>query len=181
MPDAKPTIDELKAIERLGGDRLFAFFIVAVSVCLLALIFDQTQWKNGKALLSQPVFWPGLSLVGMVICAAVYLVQSLRARHYSGWERRESCVWLRCLEFPFWFMAYVFAVPVVGYLPATMVFCPLLARRMGYADRATLLWATAMGAIIVILFKSFLQVRVPGGALYEYLPGAFRNFMILYL
>lgn len=131
MPDAKPSIDELKAIERLGGDRMFAFFILAVSVCLLALIFDQTQWKTGKALLSQPAFWPGLSLIGMVLCAICYLFQSLRARHYSGWERRELFVWLRCLEFPLWFMAYVFAVPYVGYLPATVVFCPLLAREWG--------------------------------------------------
>lgn len=181
MTDKSPDLKEITATERLGGDRYFAIAIVVLSVGLLAMIGEQTQWKAGSDLLKQPAFWPGLSLIGMTVCALLYLAQSLRARHYATWDRREALVWLRCLEFPLWFMVYVFLVPQVGYLPTTVVFCPLLAWRMGYSTPRSLGAAALVGAVIVILFKGFLQVRVPGGALYEYLPDAMRNFMILYL
>ena len=36
------------------------------------------------------------------------------------------------------------------------------------------------GTLVVVIFKSFLQVKVPGGKLYEYLPGAMRSFMLTY-
>ncbi|MEX3011133.1 tripartite tricarboxylate transporter TctB family protein [Hoeflea sp. TYP-13] len=181
MADETPKLEQIAAAERLGGDRYFAIAIVVLSAGLLALIGEQTQWKNGSALLKQPAFWPGISLIGMTVCALLYLAQSLRSERYVSWDRRELVVWLRCLEFPIWFMAYVFIVPVVGYLPTSVVFSPLLARRMGYSSSRVLLSAALMGAFIVILFKGFLQVRVPGGALYEYLPDTLRNFMILYL
>ncbi|MCP4319434.1 MAG: tripartite tricarboxylate transporter TctB family protein [Hyphomicrobiales bacterium] len=181
MTDKTPKLEDIAAAERLGGDRYFAIAIVVLSGGLLALIGDQTQWKAGSALLKQPSFWPGISLAGMTLCAVLYFLQSLRAERYATWDRREAVIWLRCLEFPIWFMAYVFVVPLVGYLPTTVIFCPLLARRMGYKSPRVLLSAALMGAVIVILFKGFLQVRVPGGALYEYLPAALRNFMILYL
>ena len=39
--------------------------------------------------------------------------------------------------------------------------------------------AAGVGLFTVVLFKSLLQVKIPGGAVYEFLPGALRNFMIL--
>jgi len=33
----------------------------------------------------------------------------------------------------------------------------------------------------VVVFKSFLQVKIPGGQLYEFLPDGIRNFMLVYL
>ena len=181
MTDNTPKLEEITATERLGGDRYFAIAIVVLSVGLLAMIGEQTQWKPRTDFLKQPAFWPGLSLIGMSVCALLYLAQSLRSKRFASWDRREALVWLRCLEFPLWFMAYVFLVPLVGYLPVSVIFCPLLAWRMGYTSRRSLWSAALVGAFIVVLFKSFLQVRVPGGALYEYLPDALRNFMILYL
>ncbi|WP_136657691.1 tripartite tricarboxylate transporter TctB family protein [Nitratireductor sp. XY-223] len=181
MTDRTPDVDDIAASERLGGDRYFAIAILVISAGLLALIGDQTQWKAGKGLLNQPAFWPGIGLIGMTACAALYLAQSLAARRIAAWDRREFFVWIRCLEYPLWFMAYVFIVPVVGYLPTTVLFCPLLARRAGYRSARALLSAALMGAVIVVLFKALLQVRVPGGALYEVLPDGLRNFMILYL
>jgi hypothetical protein len=32
---------------------------------------------------------------------------------------------------------------------------------------------------IVLVFKTFLEVKIPGGAIYEYLPDTLRTFMIL--
>ena len=45
-----------------------------------------------------------------------------------------------------------------------------------------MLWiSVAFGLVVVLLFKAFLQVKIPGSALYEVLPGGLRNFFILYL
>ena len=38
--------------------------------------------------------------------------------------------------------------------------------------------AAVMGFGIVLLFKTGLSAKIPGAAVYEYLPGALRNFMI---
>jgi hypothetical protein len=35
--------------------------------------------------------------------------------------------------------------------------------------------------VIVITFRGFLQVRIPAGAIYEYLPASIRVFWLTYL
>jgi len=35
------------------------------------------------------------------------------------------------------------------------------------------------GLSIVLIFKTFLEVKIPGGAIYEFLPNTLRSFMIL--
>jgi hypothetical protein len=45
-----------------------------------------------------------------------------------------------------------------------------------------MIWlSVVIGAAIVLFFKAFLQVKIPGAALYEYLPVGIRTFFILYL
>ena len=78
-------------------------------------------------------------------------------------------------------MVYVWAVPIIGYLLATLLFAMLLSLRMGYRGVMQIGGAAAVGIAIVVVFKSFLGVKIPGGAIYEYLPDALRNFMIVYL
>ena len=92
----------------------------------------------------------------------------------------EVLTWLRAGEYVLWFMAYVYAVPTVGYLPCTIIFTVLLALRMGYRKASTLGWAALAGILIVVVFKSLLQVKIPGAAAYEYLPDGLRNIMIVY-
>jgi hypothetical protein len=40
-------------------------------------------------------------------------------------------------------------------------------------------YAACIGFSIVVIFKSFLEVKIPGGAIYELLPNALRSFFIL--
>ena len=87
--------------------------------------------------------------------------------------------WVRATEYLVWFMAYVAVVPVVGYLPSTVAVTVLLAVRLGYRSATVLVSAAALGAAIVTVFKAGLSVRIPGGAIYEHLPGGLRSFMIL--
>ncbi len=54
-----------------------------------------------------------------------------------------------------------------------------MAVRQGYRSSRYLVAAALLGLAIVVVFKTGLSVKIPGGALYEYLPGGLRNFMIL--
>tara|TARA_Y100000739_G_scaffold164611_1_gene142639 strand:+ start:1186 stop:1422 length:237 start_codon:yes stop_codon:yes gene_type:complete len=76
-------------------------------------------------------------------------------------------------------MVYVFFVPLLGYLISTILFTTLLAFRMGYRNSKILFFAFSLGVSIVVIFKTVLSVKIPGGLLYEFLPGVFRNFMIV--
>lgn len=91
----------------------------------------------------------------------------------------ETLLWLRAVEYVLWFMAYVWIVPVIGYLPATLLFTVTLSIRQGYRSQKQIINAAAVGLGIVLVFKTGLSVKIPGGALYEFLPASLRNFMIV--
>ncbi len=76
-------------------------------------------------------------------------------------------------------MAYVYLTPQVGYLISTIVFMLFLALRAGYRSAKLLIAAGLAGFAIVLMFKTFLSVKIPGGAVYEALPDALRSFMIV--
>jgi hypothetical protein len=123
------------------GQLVFALGFLAVSALLLSLIGDQTRWAEDTRLFAQPRFWPGVAIGAMVGLGGLHLA-GLPWRRLTRFDGVEARKWLRVLEYAGWFMAYVLVVPVVGYLPATLVFVPLLTWRMGYrAPR--MLWIAA--------------------------------------
>jgi len=130
------TMQQLFKRERRSGDLIFALLFLAFAIFLLANIGNQTQWVKGTKLVSQPSFWPAISLAGMT-------------------------------------------VPIIGYLLATLIFMPLLVFRAGYREKRLLLLSMIIGLTIVVVFKSFLSVKIPGGMIYEYLPDAMRSFMLI--
>lgn len=230
--------DPLQHREPGRGQILFGALFLVISVALLAVLPDQTKWLKGKALFSQPRFWSGIGVGGMVLFTTAHLLTLPRRarqdpfwlqrlpRHLrdgawlgkveralwlaigvltlaiGGWrlalpvlaglaalrlawqvwshdDGREARIWIGAVEWTGWFMAYVLAVPWAGYLPVTLVFAPALTWRMGYRSRFMLGISVLFAIAVVVLFKTFLQVKIPGGALYEYLPASLRNFMIL--
>jgi len=160
------------------GQLIFAVGFVAFAVLLLALIGIQTTWIEKSRLFAQPRFWPAVSLAGMVIFGGLHL-HRLPWRQATTRDWKEARKWARAVEFAVWFMGYVLLVPVLGYLPVTMVFVPVLAWRMGYRDRFMMVVSVGFAVAVVVLFKGLLSVRIPGGAVYEYLPGALRSLFIL--
>lgn len=183
MSEEKPKL-ELPTETRKVGDTLFAGLCLIFSVFLLWNMTEQTVWANGSQWASQPALWPRLAVIGMTLFSAIYFVQSLRdARRAErlaslGEEMRR---WIASFEYAAWFMAYVFITPVIGYLAGSVLFAISLALRVGYRSRFAMMSALGVGVVTVLLFKSFLQVKIPGGAIYQYFPEALRNFFILYL
>ncbi len=179
----KHDISELVEPRHHRAEIVFGVASFLVALFLLTQISGETTWLKGQPWTKQPAFWPVVSIIGMTIFGTLELFFSWR-RNASG--RGDSIAgevidWIRAIEYAAWFMAYVFIVPIIGYLPVTLLFCAALTWRLGYRDWRIILAAMATGLFTVVLFKSFLSVRIPGGAIYEYLPAGLRNFMILYL
>lgn len=164
---------------RKPGELLFAMLMLAFSLAMLAQIGVQTTWLANKNLAAQPRLWPLLGLGTMAIAGALNLWSANRIRRTPG-RWKEAFLWFSSLEYVGWYLVYVASVPVAGYLIATLVFCLFLTWRAGYRDTRTYIAAAFFGLCVVLFFKSALNVKIPGGAVYDYLPGAIRNVMLRY-
>lgn len=163
---------------RKRGELLFSFVLLFSALALLAALPWQTTWLNGKGLAAQPRFWPALSLCGVVLFAILHAVLRGKLDRTPG-RWLEGLIWIRSLEFIGWYMLYVAAIPVIGYLLGTVTFCTLLSFRVGYRGK-TLLWAALFGLTLVLFFKTAMNVKIPGGAIYEYAPDGLRYILLSY-
>ena len=175
-----PSERERRFVGPRRGQVFFATVFVVLTLLLLVQIGYQTRWVEKVGLVAQPRFWPAVSLGAMAVMGGLHL-RRLPWHRMSRYDWREVRKWAVVLEFAGWFMVYVLLVPVTGYLPATVLFVPALTWRMGYRSGLMLGLAVVFAVAVVVLFKGFLSVRIPGGLIYEYLPGGLRNFFILYL
>ncbi|WP_298675444.1 tripartite tricarboxylate transporter TctB family protein [uncultured Lentibacter sp.] len=162
----------------LRGQALFAVVFVVAAVLLLSQLPSETKWAKGTKLFAQPRFWPAVSVVGMVVFGGLHLWK-LPRRGFQRVDMIEWKLWFFAIEYVLWFLGYVLLVPIFGYLPMTVLLMVSLSYRLGYRGRFMLWVAALFGVAVVVLFKGFLSVKIPGGALYEYLPGAVRSFFIL--
>jgi hypothetical protein len=119
-----------------------------------------------------------IALAGMVFFTGLHLWR-LPRRRILHVDLQEAKRWLQVIEYCLWFIAYVWVVPNLGYLISTLIFLPALVYRAGYQNKKMMTYAACIGFSIVVIFKSFLEVKIPGGAIYEFLPNALRSFFIL--
>lgn len=179
MQDQIKTLKQLFQRYRRPGNFFFASVFLLISLVLLSQLGGQAKWMAGTKWSSQPALWPGIAVIGMTVFAGLNWISAFVSPRIEGrWP--EVQVWLHSFEFVFWFMAYVYAVPRLGYLPSTILFSLALALRMGYRSGKILGFAVLTSIFVVVIFKSFLQVKVPGGQVYEFLPDAIRSFMLTY-
>ncbi|MCF4099309.1 tripartite tricarboxylate transporter TctB family protein [Maritalea mediterranea] len=154
-----------------------------VAIFLASQLGTQAKFFDNMRLERQPGLWSAIGIVGMLFFGFFQMLQFWF--HRNGLQApgfvSEAMIWLKAGEYVLWFMVYVSLVPLVGYLPTTVGFLLLMTWRLGYRQRRFYGLAVLAGVLIVVVFKSFLQVKIPGAALYEYLPSAVRSFAILYL
>ena len=173
------TLQTLFKRYRRPGDLVFAFVVLVFSLFLLSQLFDQTGYKSSGKLVAQPRFWPAVSLIGMTLFAALHLLGSAMSERIEG-RWKEVLLWISSLEYAAWFIGYAALVPIAGYLPTTVIFAVLLTFRVGFRSRTVLLSAAGSAIVIVVLFKSFLQVKLPAGQYYDLLPDGLRQIMLNY-
>lgn len=175
------TLQDLFRRYRRPGDFVIAFLSFAFAIFLAANLPFQTTWVARTKLFAQPAFWPTVAIAFMVLFSTLHMIGALVSERIPG-RLAEVMQWIRAIEYALWFMAYVLLVPILGYLPATLVFTVTLTLRLGYRGWRWMLAAVVFGAAVVILFKTFLHVKIPSGAAYELLPpGALRSFFLTYL
>lgn len=163
---------------RKPGEILFAGLMVLSGGLLLAAIGWQTAWLPGRGLAAQPRFWPALSLGGIVLFGLLnFAARSGVQRTPGRW--REALSWVLAVEYIGWYVVYVWAIPVIGYLLATLLFCVLLCLRAGYRGRALVI-AALFGLAVVLMFKTGFNVRIPAGAIYAYAPDSIRYILYRY-
>jgi hypothetical protein len=163
---------------RKPGEILFVTITMMIALALLAAVPWQTTWLPGKNLAAQPRLWPTLSLSAIVLFGLLNGLSRVKVTRTPGrWQ--EAWAWVRALEFIGWYMVYVLAIPVIGYLAATIAFCVGLALRMGYRGR-TVWIAAAFGLFVVLFFKTAMNVKIPAGAIYDFAPEQLRYVLMRY-
>ena len=96
-------------------------------------------------------------------------------------SRHEFSKYLAALEFVAYFIAYTLLVPVLGYLLSTLILGTTLTFRLGYRSPVWIMRSLATSFVIVLVFRSLLQIKTPAGIwLYDQLPIAIRAFMLTY-
>ena len=165
---------------RRPGDLVFAVVFLAATTFLLTRVGSETTWVDGTGWFAQPRFWPAVSIIGMVVFGALHALSSVMSPRIPGrWQ--EVGFWLLSFEFVLYFLIYVVLVPEIGYLPATILFTLFLSLRAGFRSTRMLLTAAAFGIAVAIIFRAFLQVKIPAGRIYEALPDGIRAFALTYL
>ncbi len=173
------TLQSLFKRYRRPGDIVFAWVFLALSLFLLLQLFQQTEIKPGAKFAAQPRFWPAVSLIGMAGFAMFHLLGSAWSERIAGrWI--EVLLWVRSIEYAIWFIAYAAIVPYLGYLPTTLIVAVLLTIRVGFRSRFIFAVAAVCAFLIVFLFKTLLQVKLPAGQVYDFLPDGLRYIMLNY-
>jgi hypothetical protein len=182
MSDDAHDLSDLTHPPHHRAEIVFAVTSFLVAIVLALLWSAETRWIDGQPWSRQPGLWPLIAVIGMLVFGTGELIACLirNLRRGGGNVGAELGLWLKAAEYVVWFMVYVLVTPWLGYLPTTMIFTTALAFRLGYRGR--ILWLSPLlGLAIVVAFKSFLAVRIPGGAVYDLLPQALRNFLVIYL
>lgn len=129
-----------------------------------------------------------------VICLAVFvpaaLVNLYGSRKETRWRRRfllptsarfELTKYAAAMEYVAYFIGYTLLVPTLGYLVSTLLLGTYLTWRLGYRSFAWLARGFAASFVVVVAFRTFLQIKTPVNIwLYEQLPDAMRVFMLTY-
>lgn len=139
------------------------------------------------SLLKQSWVAPLLCLMILVPASIINLRASWRVHR---WRQRfmlptsakyEASKYLAALEYVVYFILYTLFVPIVGYLLSTLLLGVYLTWRLGYRSPKWFLTALLSSFSIVVVFRSFLQIKTPISIwLYDQLPAAARTFMLTY-
>ncbi|MCT4610611.1 MAG: tripartite tricarboxylate transporter TctB family protein [Pelagimonas sp.] len=174
------TLQDMFKRYRRPGDVVFAVLFLAFSVFLLSQLGEQTKVVRRTKWFAQPGLWPTIGVWGMVVFSFLHWLSSAMSERISGrWT--EVSVWVRSFEYVAYFLIYVLLVPQLGYLPSTMLFAVFLTLRAGFRGSGAVAIAALFGFAVTIVFRGFLQVKIPAGALYDYLPDFIRAFALTYL
>lgn len=169
--------DSRKLPDDLGGYIAHQFGLIEL---------DGRVTRLGR-ILKQSWVVPMLCLIVLVPTAFWNFYASLKEHR---WRQRfqlptdarfELTKYAAALEFVAYFIAYTVLVPILGYLVSTLILGMFLPWRLGYRGRVWLLRSFCSSLAVVIVFRTFLQIKTPVSIwLYDQLPTTLRGVMLTY-
>lgn len=127
----------------------------------LAALFKASALPFGSA--SQPGsgFFPTLIGVALVVFATVAFFAPAKPGEAQGLARGETAVWVVIIAL----LAYVLALPHLGFIPSTAAIILLLLRGIGSVPWRTSLIAAIVAAVACYVLFTRLGVPLPPGVL----------------
>lgn len=165
---------------------ILCLIFAGVSLALLWSLDTATRpGRTTAGWWTKPAFAPGVALA--VLCFAN--VWTLARQVWQIWRDppgreewrgagRSILAWLLPLEFLAYFAAYVWALGILGYLPATLIFVLGLSWRAGLRSLRWALAGVALSFAMVAVFRWGLGVWMPTPAFYDAFPAPWRSWAI---
>lgn len=158
------------------------FFFLCLSCVLLAFLPSQTRWIDGTILVKQPAFWSIVSIGIMLVFSIIALLVQKKSILQNGKDlvhcllQKKSLYVIECCLY---YLAYVWLVPLLGYLLSSILFMVILTWRYGFRTKTMLLSSAITAIAIVVIFKTIMQLKIPAGQIYDFLPEPIRQFFLV--
>jgi putative tricarboxylic transport membrane protein len=151
-----------------AGLRIVAVALLALGLLVLYQTFQISQGGGYSAV--GPRFFPLIVAVGLIALSIIFLLRAtvlpdVGLAQQAAAEQAAThwpTVGLTALAL----VVYAFALGLLGYIVATALFFPAVARILGSRRPARdLLIGIALGTVVFVVFTRLLGVRLPGGVL----------------
>lgn len=151
--------------KKMKTDKLVGFILFFFALIMLFYAFRIEEMTNIKGISSR--LWPMLVLL-IIVFLSLMLILKGGNQYIFPWQK-----FLGCLAF---FLGYIFALQLIGYIPATLFFQVIFLPFLGIKDKKRIMiFSTVTTTIFAVIFKVLLNVLLPLGI------GIFRDFNILLL
>ena len=131
------------------------------SLLMLAVMPSQVRLPMFDSGAPSPRIIPGICLVGMLVCSAILLIQSLVFRKEKivefDWKKEKPCIVLILL-----LCAYVALTIWIGFIPAVVIIFPIILFYCGERKSLIYIFTIAAGIGIFFLFKYVFHISLPG-------------------
>ena len=148
-----------------GITMAFTLTIVGVAGAFLAFTSDLVPYSGSDAYFRQPKFFPIVTLVGLILVGVTLSIRYASAKALPVDEElagtRPHFVVL--VPLAVCFVLYIFAVPHLGFLIATLLFgcgALIIGRHFTFGSAASVL---ALGVLLYLVFVTYLEVWFPAG------------------
>ena len=192
--EKKFKVENLFEFRRITGDLTLSLVFLLFVIFLFLNFNTESGWdtrnlpqKRVGKILKQQWVGPLLCMVILIPATFINLYESFKALKKSqrlkipNKIQYEISQWIRSIEFIVYFLIYTFAIEIFGYLISTMIFANFLTFRLGYRTKKWILTSTICSFVVVIIFRSILQIKTPVNIwLYKYFPENIEVFMKIY-
>lgn len=192
--EKKFKVENLFEFRRITGDLTLSLVFLLFVIFLFLNFNTESGWdtrnlpqKRVGKILKQQWVGPLLCMVILIPATFINLYESFKALKKSqrlkipNKIQYEISQWIRSIEFIVYFLIYTFAIEIFGYLISTIIFANFLTFRLGYRTKKWILKSTICSFIVVIIFRSILQIKTPVNIwLYKYFPENIEVFMKIY-